>query len=203
MERVDNRLWKIRCECGTVFIAQPSDSNGRCRACGYKYLSEEHTHHGESPSHSRKATRLYTIWSNMRSRCNTPSRPDYAHYGGRGITVCDEWKNYVAFKEWALSNGYADNLTLDRIDVNGNYEPLNCRWATQSEQMRNTRVNVPITHNGETKTMAEWSEKSGIPYGTLKRRVNDYGFSAEEALSLPPKRGNNQTLRKSRRNTQK
>lgn len=196
VERVNGRLWKIRCECGTIFIAQPSDSNGRCKECGYKHLSQERTIHGDAPSLDRNAPRLYSIWVGMRNRCYNPSNEAYKHYGGRGIVVCREWDDYLSFKTWAMSHGYNDRLTLDRINVNGNYEPNNCRWSTQSEQMRNKRSNVLITYNGETKTMVEWSQICGIPYSTLKRRIRRYGFSVEEALTIPARRGNNQNLRK-------
>ena len=151
--------------------------------------------HMESPHHGKNATRLYGIWLGMRARCNIPNYHDYKYYGLRGIKVCDEWNDYLAFKEWAINNGYADNLTLDRIDVNSNYCPGNCRWATKTEQGNNRRNNHLLTYNGETKTLKEWSDVSGIPYSTLKRRINVYGFTVKEALTLPVKMGNNQNLR--------
>lgn len=97
--------------------------------------------------------------------------------------MCKEWDDYEKFKLWALSHGYSDNLTLDRIDNNGNYCPENCRWVTHREQMRNTRNNHLLTYNGQTKTMAEWAECMGIKYHTLKRRINAYGWSTESALT--------------------
>ena len=190
IERVNGRLWKIRCKCGNVFVAQPSDSFGRCVECGAKACGDSLRKHGESVHHgTQKATRLYNIWLTMRNRCYNPNSKSFTYYGGRGIYVCDQWNDYVAFKNWALSNGYNDNLSIDRIDVNGNYCPENCRWVTHREQMRNTRNNHLITYNGETKTMAEWSEIVGIKYHTLKRRLNAYGWSVERALSEVPKGG--------------
>lgn len=196
IERVNGQLWKIRCKCGKEFIAQPSDSNGRCRECAMELVYKGNRKHGESPNTNKNATRLYGIWENMRARCGNKKNPNYKDYGGRGITVCDEWSEYMAFKNWALKNGYNPSLTVDRIDVNGNYCPENCRWATQKEQCRNTRFNHLLTYNGETKTLAEWSEISGIPYHALKNRINRYGFTPEEALTIPVKRGNNQKTRR-------
>ena len=92
------------------------------------------------------------------------------------------------FEKWAIQNGFEENLTLDRIDVNGNYEPENCRWISRKEQMRNTRSNHLLTYNGDTKTMAEWAEITGIPYSTLKQRINKYNYSVEKALNKPVKK---------------
>ena len=196
LERINGRLWKIQCACGNEFVAQPSSCSGRCRKCGYDYLSSVQTIHGESPSEDKKASRLYRIWLGIKQRCTNTNTSDYAYYGKRGISVCNEWLDYTAFKTWALSNGYSDNLTIDRIDVNGNYEPDNCRWITQKEQCRNKRTNSFITYNGQTKTLAEWAEITGIKYHTLKNRINKYGFSIEDAFTIPAYCGNNQHLRK-------
>lgn len=199
LERVDNRLWKIRCACGNVYVAQPSTSSGRCRDCGYREVAKNVTIHGESSVNGKRASRLYNIWLGMRQRCTNSNKPCYSLYGGRGIYVDHCWDNYLAFKEWAIESGYSDGLTLDRIDVNGGYSPSNCRWATQKEQMRNTRKNHLIDFNGEVKTLAEWAEEAGLPYHTLKRRINNYGFTIEEALTIPANKGNNQTLRKQKK----
>ena len=195
VERVNGQLWKIRCNCGTEFVAQPSDSNGRCRKCAMAIVANKNRKHGESPNLRKNASRLYGIWLGIHSRCNTKPNPNYSDYGGRGICVAEEWNDYLNFKQWALANGYTENLSIDRIDVDGNYEPSNCRWATQTEQMRNTRRNHLLTYNEQTKTIAEWSEITGIPYHTIKDRINRYGFTAEEALTIPAKIGNNQKLR--------
>lgn len=195
VERVNGQLWKIRCKCGAEFVAQPSYSNGRCRECAMKFVGLGNTKHGESPRSGKNASRLYTIWDNMRSRCNNKNNPNYADYGGRGISVCKEWDDYSTFKNWALENGYTDDLSIDRIDVNGGYLPDNCRWVTQKKQCRNKRTNHLITYNGKTKTIAEWSEETGIPSSTIKQRINRYHFSPEEALTIKPKKGNNQNLR--------
>ena len=97
--------------------------------------------------------------------------------------MCDEWLSFEPFKKWALSNGYQENLTIDRIDNDGNYEPFNCRWATAKEQGNNRRTNHLLTHNGETHTIKEWSEITGIKYCTLVGRINQLGWSIEKALN--------------------
>ena len=127
--------------------------------------------HHKNWVHGKEPKRLYFAWSNMRRRCYQKQNEKYASYGGRGIKVCDEWlHSFPAFREWALANGYKDNLTLDRIDANGNYEPSNCRWETQKTQQNNRRNNHRIEYNGETHTLAEWSEITGIPHYTISRR---------------------------------
>ena len=135
-------------------------------------------------SHGESKTRLYRAWQNMKARCYRKSTREYNNYGGRGITVCDEWiHSYENFKGWSIQNGYSDNLTLDRIDVNKGYSPDNCRWITNKEQQNNKRDNVIYTFNGETLTLAQWSEKLGICYKTLQKRIRNWGV--EKALATP------------------
>ena len=132
--------------------------------------------------HGMAGTRLYRAWTNMRNRCNRKADKEYKHYGGRGIKVCEEWQNdFETFKEWALSNGYDDTLTLDRIDTNGNYEPNNCRWVTRKEQNNNMTSNVvlTVTHN-----LTEWSEITGISYSTLQGRIRR-GWKTDDVLFKP------------------
>ena len=113
-------------------------------------------------------TRIYRIWQAMKQRC-TNSRCDcYRNYGERGIKICQEWeKDFVCFYNWAIKKGYNDNLSIDRIDVNGNYEPKNCRWATIKQQANNTRKNHFIKFNGEKYTLKQFSEKYNIPESTV------------------------------------
>ena len=118
----------------------------------------------------------------MRTRCKNPNFRAYHYYGGRGIKVCEEWEAFENFRDWALQNGYKEELTLDRIDANGNYEPSNCRWATRKEQSRNTRGVKIIEYNGVKKSIAEWAEDLGINYHTLYSRLTTLGWSAERAL---------------------
>lgn len=106
----------------------------------------------------------------MRDRCNNPNSDNYKYYGERGIMICNEWNDFKAFYDWAMSNGYGSNLTIDRIDVNGNYEPSNCRWITQAEQMKNTRKCILLEHDGITDTLRGWAKRLGIPKSTLQAR---------------------------------
>ncbi|MBO5939647.1 MAG: hypothetical protein J6R18_00430 [Kiritimatiellae bacterium] len=119
----------------------------------------------------------------MVERC-TQNRERYKHYHGKGIRVCDEWRHdFTAFRDWALKNGYSDKLSIDRIDVNGNYEPSNCRWVTLRQQMNNRTTSVRITAFGETLTIAEWVRKTGINEGTLRTRLYRLHWTPEKALS--------------------
>lgn len=132
--------------------------------------------------HGKCGTRLYNIWFLMRQRCNNPKASHYKRYGGRGIKVCDEWSNdFPSFEAWALANGYADNLTLDRINNNGNYEPSNCRWTDIPTQMVNRHNTRWETINGETHTLKEWAEISGINLRTIQSRY-DRGCRGERLI---------------------
>jgi hypothetical protein len=133
-------------------------------------------------------TRLYRIWANMLNRCSKPSATCYNDYGGRGIRVCDEWKNYILFRKWALSSGYADNLTIDRMNNDGNYEPSNCRWATKLEQASNKRNNRNITFNGTTQTLTQWANEYNINKYTLLSRIDKLGWSIGKAFTTPVKK---------------
>ena len=121
----------------------------------------------------------------MKGRCYNPNNNRYKYYGGRGITVCDEWKNdFMAFYDWSITHGWKEGLTIDRIDVNGNYCPENCRWIPLSDQMGNRTNSRYLTFNGETKTLAQWSKISGISSDTISNRLNR-GWSVEDALNKP------------------
>lgn len=137
-------------------------------------------------THGMYNTRLYDIWVNMKQRCFNPNDQAYHNYGGRGIAVCDEWKeNFQEFYDWAIANGYGDTLSVDRIDNNGNYCPENCRWTDRNVQNRNRRNNHKLTYNGVSKTVVEWAEEKNMPYELLLNRLNKLGWSVERSLTTP------------------
>jgi hypothetical protein len=188
--RVDknwNYIWECKCDCGNIINVRYNNLlNGSTKSCGClkrEKTIERSTKHGLSGGQGNY-TRLYRIWLNMRRRCNNRRDQDYPYYGGRGIKVCKEWDNYAAFHDWAMKNGYADHLTLDRINNNGDYCPENCRWATRKEQARNTRQNHFITFNGKTMTIAEWAEYLGVSSTVLRTRLYR-GWPIERALTRP------------------
>ena len=177
--------WLCRCDCGTIKVIRASELIGNrtlsCGCLGKERRKAAITKHGISN------TRVYHAYLGMLNRCFDNTNDNYKSYGGRGITVCDEWKGENGaenFYKWAMNNGYEDNLTLDRINVNGSYEPDNCRWVSMLVQNNNKRDNVFITHNGETRTMKEWSRITGIGYTTIKERIRR-GWDSEIAITKP------------------
>lgn len=132
--------------------------------------------------HGLYGTRIYEIWRGMKKRCYLKSHTHYSNYGGRGIKVCDEWKQSVkSFNDWAVTHGYRDDLTIDRIDNDGDYCPDNCRWVTYKEQMRNTKRNHFLTVKGVTKTIKDWAETVGINEQTLCERAKR-GWTDEQIV---------------------
>lgn len=183
-------IWLCQCDCGnTTRVATNSLRNGT-KSCGCiltKINKQRNKEKCNFYKHGKTNTRLFTIWHSMKQRCTLPTSEHYKDYGGRGIKVCDEWKDFESFYEWAMANDYKENLTLDRIDNNGNYEPNNCRWTTRKVQANNTRHNHLITYNGETHTISEWSEIVGIRSDTIAKRINKYKWSNEKALTTKGK----------------
>ena len=138
--------------------------------------------------HGRSHTRLHDIWCGMNNRCN-PDNKSSQRYGRRGIRVCEEWADYMVFEKWALEHGYAEDLTIDRIDVNGNYCPDNCRWIPLAEQARNRRTTFEVFYQGRNMSLAEAAELAGLPYKQVHHRIKRAGWSVEKALSEPIRSG--------------
>lgn len=184
-QRKGRTYWRCRCECGNVIdVYSYSLKSGNTKACGCH--KKDGWNNGRT--HGLSKTRQYRIWRNMKNRCENPNDKYYVNYGGRNISICSEWReSFKSFYDWAMENGYSDELTLDRIDNNGNYEPSNCRWVSRTQQMNNTRKNHFIELNGEKHTIAEWCRKLNISYNVLSSRIFTYGWSDEKALTTPVK----------------
>lgn len=177
VENVDGRLaFLCRCDCGNEVIRTGTS----LRAAGHHSCGCERGKPNET--HGMAGDRLYGIWFDMRRRCKASQNKRYDRYGGRGITVCPEWnESFESFRDWALANGYQEDLTIDRKDTNGPYSPENCRWATQKEQQNNRSNNHTITHDGKTLTLTQWAELTGLHRTTISRRLSR-GLTVEEAL---------------------
>lgn len=178
----NRQQYLCKCDCGNeIVVIGKSLKSGNTKSCGcYKKQALLQA----NITHNLTKTPLYRVWATMKDRCFREKSPKYKDYGGRGITVCDEWLNdFKAFYNWSMANGYKCGLTLDRIDVNGNYEPSNCRWVTINQQANNKRNNIYLTKNGETHLAKEWSEILGINFYTIYSRKK-LGFSDEECLSI-------------------
>lgn len=180
--------WLCKCDCGNEIVVSRRhliDSSTLSCGCYAKEIASQcHTKHG------MKGTRLYRIWAGMKDRCLNHKSKYWHMYGGRGIDVCDEWKNsFESFMYWSMSNGYKDDLTIDRIENDKGYYPSNCRWATYKEQENNRRNNRLIQFGGETHTISEWEEITGIDSCLISQRLY-YGWSIERALTQKPRRRN-------------
>jgi hypothetical protein len=137
--------------------------------------------------HGFVGTRLYHTWANMKRRCLKKGSENYDNYGGRGISICKEWLDFIPFQKWAITHGYQNNLTIDRIDNNAGYCPSNCCWVPHAIQNRNTGRNHYLTYEEETLTIMDWSIKTGISYGGLLKRLH-LGWSVEDSLTIPVKK---------------
>lgn len=181
---VNNRdkYYICQCDCGEVvqLMGTSLRRKGRptlnCKQCGNK----------KKEKHGMVGSRLYKIWDGMKQRCLNENDVNYHYYGGRGIKICNEWLDkevgMLNFKEWSLTNGYNESLTIDRINNNGDYEPSNCRWVDMKVQANNKSINKLITYKGVTKTLSQWSEEYNIPYVTFVKRI-DSGWDIERALT--------------------
>ena len=183
----NNAIWLFRCDCGNlVERRRVSVESTKTPSCGC-YV-REHARN-LNLTHGGRHDRLYLVWMDMRRRCRDPKDANYERYGGRGITVCDEWQDYETFRKWAYSTGYdktapGHQCTIDRIDTNGNYSPENCRWADAKTQCNNKRNNVLIEFDGRVQTASQWADETGIDDKTITRRIKS-GWTVEKALTKP------------------
>jgi len=172
--------WNCVCDCGGKRVV----SNDHLRSGDVTDCGCARKHVSRWSKHNMYNSRLYGIWSLMKERCCNPKRKEYPNYGGRGICVCEEWKEAKNFIEWSLNNGYSDELTIDRIDNNGNYCPKNCRWISRKEQMQNRRNNHYISFEGKTLTLTQLAKENGLTYSQLYKRLK-LGWTLEKAISEP------------------
>jgi len=191
--KLKNRpAWLCRCDCSIERVVRAEDlRSGMAKSCGKHKTAVAREIASQSAKRLRlyqdhgTRSRLYTIWRAMKWRCHDPAHSAWARYGGAGVKVCAEWLVFQRFRSWALSSGYEESLSLDRIDSAGDYEPGNCRWATSIEQARNKRSGVrPITAFGETKLAVEWAQdpRCRTTYSTLVQRIAA-GHPPERAMT--------------------
>lgn len=174
------RTYIVRCICGKRFTALQNNVNrGHTKSCGcLKYR--------KSTYHGLRGTPTYSTWDSMVQRCTNPKAAHYRNYGARGITVCAEWRDFRAFHQWAIANGWAEGLIIDRKNNDGNYEPDNCHWVTRSISNLNKRNNRFIAYNGVSKTIKEWSDLTGLHFKTIQGRVDILKWDVEKTLTTPP-----------------
>ena len=179
--------WNCVCTCGNEFVVESSKlRTGYTRSCGClrkEKLRQRVTTHG-APSGSKR-NRLYCIWKSMRQRCNCPRNAAYKNYGGRGIKICDEWNDYPIFESWAFGNGYADDLSIERIDINKGYSPDNCKWIPLKDQCLNKQDTIWIDYKGQRKQLKVWCDELGLKYGKIAQRLGPMGWSVERAFETP------------------
>lgn len=184
-------MWRCRCDCGNERIVYGQVlRSGKIIDCGcgsFERRSAIST--AIATTHGGSDTRLYRVWRAMRERCNSRTSKNFKDYGARGIKVFGEWEIFENFRDWAFSHGYDQYAkrgitTLDRINVNGNYEPENCRFVEQATQCRNKRNNWNIEFNGKTQCLTDWAKETGIKRLTLRHRLKS-GWSVEDALTVP------------------
>lgn len=167
--------WECQCSCSSI-VAVKSDSllSGHTKSCGCQKIK-----HGYS-----NKERLYQTWKNMRRRCHDPKNKRWEQYGGRGIAICHDWDDYNQFRKWAMANGYTDELTIDRINVDGNYCPENCRWADAKTQANNISRNRIIEYRNKEMTMSELADYLGLSYSALQHRI-ERGWDMESIANIP------------------
>lgn len=171
-------MWLCHCDCGqttTIRAAQLSSGHVRSCGCGVREAAAQPRTHGQT------GTPLYLRWRSMLDRIDNKNGSNFHNYGGRGIRICDRWRSFEAFSA-DVGSTFERSLELDRIDVNGHYEPGNCRWATEQVQQRNKRTNHNLTFAGRTQTVQDWAEERGVKANTIITRLRR-GWSASRALS--------------------
>lgn len=174
--------WLCKCDCGNVCTVRSSNlKRGQTQSCGCLRKDKAKL----NATHRMSRTRLYRIWCDMKNRCYNKNVNNYHSYGGRGVKVCDEWLDSSRFFEWAKSSGYTDEMTIERIDIDGNYEPSNCKWITLKEQQWNKTTSHLIEIDGKTKCLREWCDEFRASYKTVHHRIKVLGWEPVRALTTP------------------
>ena len=182
--------WLCRCECGNECVVHAGSlRGGHTKSCGCLRVK---ACHDVATTHGLSKTSLHGVWLNMRRRCLDVRCKSYKSYGGRGIGICEEWLDFKTFYEWATTHGYSKGLTLERVDVNGDYKPENCTWITKKQQARNKTTSRIIEIDGVSKCLAEWCDEYGIKYLTAYKRICELGWEPKKALTTPPRKINRQ-----------
>jgi hypothetical protein len=190
-----NVIWKCKCECGNEVLVNSSYLiTGTTRSCGCLKKEESII---RFTTHGKTRTRLYTTWSSMNQRCYDQKCKSYSAYGGKGVTICDEWKSFVTFQKWAEQSGYNDELTIDRKDSTGNYCPENCQWISFPDNREKHRNSIMLSHDGEVHPLKTWCDKLGLPVQTVRRYYQENGKDlTEQNLSICIKSGNKRIFSK-------
>lgn len=172
-----NAMWICRCDCGneTTVIGSHLRS-GHTTSCGCNRISEIAQGHASE--------RIYRTWKKMHKRCSDPKSDRYKWYGGKGVNVCEEWNDFLAFREWAMNHGYTDELTIDRIDSNGNYCPENCQWVGMKAQANNRSNNHIICYEGNKYTVVQLAEKHGLSPTTIYNRLK-LNWNIDRIITTP------------------
>lgn len=175
-------MWLCRCECGVEKVVGRNElRSGDTLSCG---CHKAKCLHDLRAKHMLTGSKQFIAWRNMKSRCVDPKSDSYYLYGLRGITYDPKWETFEGFWE-DMGESWREGLSIDRIDVNGNYCKENCKWSTLKEQANNKRSNRILEYKGKSQTVAQWAEECGMKYNSLSQRINKYGWSIEKALTTP------------------
>lgn len=179
-------MWLCVCDCGNKCkVSSDNLRRGITKSCG---CWQKEVARQNMTKHGKHGTRLYRIWKEMKTRCQNPKAQNFNYYGAEGKIVCEEWQEFKPFYDWSMTNGYQENLEIERIDNSLGYSPSNCRWATKTEQANNKRNNHIVEYSGECKTIAEWAKKYKMNYYTLHSRIVDSHWDIEKAITTPVRR---------------
>ena len=177
------KYYLCQCDCGNFkIVSNHSLKSGNTKSCGCLHKEILIQRNKDNRIHHPESERLLRIWRAMLHRCYKETDEHYDYYGGRGIKVCDDWHDFETFQKWALANGYADNLTIDRLDGNKDYCPENCSWATMTVQNNHKSDTKWLTYKGKTQSLSDWCRELGLDYFRIKARLNSLGWSVEDAF---------------------